>query len=55
MSAEDVQKRVKRYENNLDKWDFQEETRKANPFLENFGRDRFSYRAETPILANRFW
>ena len=55
MSAEDYQKRVKRYENGLEKWDFQEETRKANPFLGEFGRDRYSYRPETTLMANRFW
>ena len=55
MSAEDYQKRVKRYENGLEKWDFQEETRKANPFLSEFGRDRYSYRPETTLMANRFW
>ena len=51
----DHQKRIRRYENGQDKFNFQEETRKANPFLENFGRDRLSYKPETPLLANQFW
>ena len=46
---------MKRWENGIEKWDFQEETRKANAFLGEFGRDKLSYKVETGILANEFW
>ena len=32
-------KDLKRWENGLNKWDLQEESRKNNKFLEMFGRD----------------
>ena len=44
---------MKRYENGLDKWDFQEESLKANPFLKtSFGRDQYTFKPETLALRN---
>ena len=45
-------KQVKRNENGLDKWDLQEESRKANNFLELFGRDQYTFSPEKLTLRN---
>ena len=50
----DPSAQLKRWENGLNKWDLTEETRKANDFLEDYGRDRFSYKPETLILRNEY-
>ena len=44
----DTQRQVKKWENGLNEWDLQKESRKANPeLLGNFGRDRLTYTPET--------
>ena len=48
----DQYKTYKGWENGSKKWDLQEESRKANDFLDLFGRDQLSYRPETINLRN---
>ena len=52
----DSGKEIKKWENGINKWDFQKETAKANQdLLGQFGRDALTYRPEKYTLDNEFW
>ena len=47
---------VKKWENGINKWDFQAETAKANQdLLQNYGRDAFTFNPEKRVLDNLFY
>ena len=49
-------RQVKRWENDINKWDFQKETAKANPeLLGNYGRDQLTWRPEPLAVNNDYW
>ena len=48
----DSMKELKRWENGVNKWDLQDESRKANDFLELYGRDQYTFSPETLTLRN---
>jgi len=42
---------IKKWDNDLYVFDVSKVSKTKNPWLENFGRDRFSYDAEYPLLT----
>ena len=48
----DASKNLRRWENGLNKWDLQEESRKQNNFLELFGRDQYTFEPENRTMRN---
>ena len=47
---------IRKWYNNVYQWDVTEASLKINPWLKNYGRDRFTYSPElTYTTANKAW
>ena len=45
---------IKKWDNDIYKFDVTEASRAKNPWLANYGRDKFTYSSETPFSSTKY-